>query len=324
VQSLSSNTLSKKVVFSMELELNRRQFVRRLGQASGLIVAGGTLETFISACGGNISTTTTSKPGTKLIASKGLMVPGELQWGSDSSSGAPYVYPDPNNPSQLVGFEVDIANAMAQLMGIRQKQIQTDYDQLVQALQAGKFDFIMNGWEITPDHAKTEVFSQPYYRYGQQIVVRVNDARFAGKTQNDVMSLKDLEGYTVGTGASYKAADILASDPKIKLKTYDPDLPFDDLALGRIDAVLIDLPMVTYYVQGIGPGGKADPRLKAIGKPFYTSDYVIGFYKQNPNTSTLLGEINTALTELKNNGTLHQIYVKWNLWNDQQAQIGTK
>lgn len=312
----------------MELEMNRRQFVRRLGQAGGLVVVGGTLDTFISACGGNISTTTTSKPGTTLIPSKGLMVPGEIQWGSDSSSGAPYVYPNPNNPSQLVGFEVDIANAMADLMGIRQKQVQTDYGQLVQAIQANKFDFIMNGWEITPDHASSEIFSQPYYRYGQQIVVKANDPRFASKTQNDVMSLKDLEGYTVGTGASYKAAQILATDPKIKLKTYDPDLPFDDLALGRIDAVLIDLPIVTYYVQGIGPGGKADPRLKAIGKPFYTSDYVVGFNKPDPkkypDVQTLLSEVNTALTELKNNGTLHKIYVKWNLWNDQQAQIGIK
>jgi polar amino acid transport system substrate-binding protein len=132
----------------------------------------------------------------------------------------------------------------------------------------------------------------------------------------------------VGTGASYKAAEILASDPKIKLKTYDPDLPFDDLALGRIDAVLIDLPIVTYYVQGIGPGGKADARLKAIGKPFETSDYIIAFNKtdpkKNPNPQILLSEINSALTELKNNGALHKIYVKWNLWNDQQAQIGTK
>jgi polar amino acid transport system substrate-binding protein len=312
----------------MELELNRRQFVRRLGQAGGLVAVGGTLDTLISACGGNVSTTTTSKPGTTTIGSQGLLVPGELQWGSTSQGGAPYVFPDPNNPSQLVGFEVDIAAAMTELMGIRPKQVETDYEQLVQALQANKFDVVMNGWEITADHAKTEIFSQAYYRYGQQIVVQANDSRFASKTQNDVMSLKDLEGYTVGTGASYKAAEILASDPKIKLKTYDPDLPFDDLALGRIDAVLIDLPIVTYYVQGIGPGGTANAKLKAIGKPFETSDYVIGFNKpdpkKHPQVQTLLSEVNAALTELKNNGTLHKIYVKWNLWNDQQAQIGTK
>ncbi len=85
---------------------------------------------------------------------------------------------------------------------------------------------------------------------------------------------------------------------------------------------------MTYYVQGIGAGGKADNRLKAIGKPFETSDYIIAVNKtdpkKNPNPTMLLGEINAAITELKNNGTLHKIYARWNLWNDQQAQIGTK
>jgi len=129
---------------------------------------------------------------------------------------------------------------------------------------------------------------------------------------------------TVGTGASYKAAEILASDQKIKLKIYDPDLPFNDLSLARIDAVLIDLPIVTYYVLGVGPGGKADPTLKPIGKPFETSDYVIAYNKKDPNAETLLKEIDQALTQLKNDGTLHKIYTKWSMWNDPQAQIGIK
>ncbi len=307
----------------MRKQFNRRVFLR---QAGGLVVAGSSLEALLVACGGNVSTSTTPNgtQGATRVESKGLKTAGVIQWGATSQGGAPYVYQDPQNPTQLVGFEVDIANAMAAVMGVRQKQIETDYTQLDQALQAHKFDFIMNGWEITEDRKKTEIFSQPYYRYGQQIVVQAKDSRFASKTTNDVLSLKDLEGYTVGTGASFKAADILASDPKIKLKTYDPDLPLDDLALGRIDAVLIDLPIVTYYVEGIGTGGKADPRLRAIGQPFETSDYVIGFNKNDPNAVTLQKEIDQALTELKNNGTLHRIYTKWNLWNNQQAQIGTK
>jgi len=303
----------------MGKQFNRRVFLRRAG---GLAVTTGSLDALLTACG-NVSTTSGTQGATQ-VANKGLKVPGGLQWGSTSNGGAPYVFQDPQHPTQLIGFEVEIANALAALMGAHQKQVETDYAQLQQALGAGKFDMIMNGWEITGDRSKTEIFSQPYYRYGQQIVVRKNDARFTSKAANDVLSLKDLEGYTVGTGASYKAADILATDSKIKLKTYDPDLPFNDLALGRIDAVLIDLPIVTYYVEGVGAGGTADPRLRAIGKPFETSDYVIAFNKSDPNAATLQQEINQALTILKNNGTLHKIYIRWNLWNDQQAQIGTK
>jgi polar amino acid transport system substrate-binding protein len=310
----------------MDFELSRRTFLKRTGQAGGLIAAGGTLESILAACGGNVSTTPAAgtTPGTLKIESKGLKLPGVFQWGATTNGGAPYVFQDPGNPSQIVGFEVEIADAIAKVMGIRQKLVDTDYAQLEQALLANKFDVIMNGWEITDDRKKTELFSQSYYHYGQQIVVRSKDARFSSKTTNDTMSLSDLEGLTVGTGAGFKAATILATDSKIKLKIYDPDLPFNDLSLGRIDAVLIDLPIVTYYVLGAGPGGKADSTLKPIGKPFETSDYVIGFNKSDANAQTLLKEIDQAVTQLKNDGTLHKIYTKWNLWNDQQALIGTK
>jgi polar amino acid transport system substrate-binding protein len=311
----------------MKQELDRRTFLQRVGQTGGFLAAGGSLATILAACGGNVSTTPASSgstPGAQQIGNQGLKTPGQFQWGSTSQGGAPYVFPDPKNPTNLVGFEVDIAAAIAKLLSVTEKQIETDYAQLDQALKAGKFDVIMNGWEITPDREKTELFSQPYYHYGQQIVVKADDSRFASKTNKDTLGLKDLEGYTVGTGASYKAAEILASDAKIKLKTYDPDLPFDDLALGRIDAVLIDLPIVTYYVQGIGPGSESNSKLRSIGVPFELSDYVIGYNKSDPNASTLQKEIDQAITAIKNDGTLHQILQKWDLWNDQQAQIGTK
>ncbi len=308
----------------MNFALDRRTFLQRAGQAGGLILAGGTFESILAACGGNVSTTTSSgtTPGATKIASNGLKVPGLMQWGATSAGGAPYVFQDPANPSNKVGFEVEIALAMAVLLGVTQKQIEQDYSTMEQALLANQFDFVMNGWEITSDRQKTEVFSQPYYRYGQQIVVRANDSRFSQFTTSSDLSLTNLEGLKVGTGAAYKAADILKSDPKIDTKTFDPDLPFDALTQKNLDAVLIDLPIASYYVVGSGPGGKPNPALKLIGKPFKTSDYVIGFNKSNPNSLILLKEIDQALTQLKKDGTLQKIYKKWSLWNDQQAQIG--
>jgi ABC-type amino acid transport/signal transduction systems, periplasmic component/domain len=287
---------------------------------------GGALEALLAACGGNVPTTTsgsgTATTSTK-IASKGLMQPGTFQWGATADNGAPYVYLDPKT-GKLTGFELEIADALAKLMGIAQKEIETDYAQLDQALQANSFDAIMNGWEITADRKKTELFSQPYYRNGQQIVVRANDARFANKTAKDTLSLKDLEGYTVGTGAGFAAEDLLHTDPKINVKAYDPDLPFNDLVLGRIDAVLIDYSTVTYYALGYGTGGAKNDKLKLIGQPFSYSDYVLAFNKSSANAVTLQKEIDQALTILKNNGTLKSIYQKWGLLTDVQAQIGIK
>ena len=307
--------------------LNRRTFLHCAGQAGAVVAAGGTLQSLLAACGGNVSTTgsgTTPTPGAMVIPSKGLKVPGLFQWGSTSQGGAPYVFQDPNNPQALVGFEVEIADAIAKLMNVKAKQIETDYTQLEQQLKINQFDVIMNGWEITEDRKKTEIFSQSSYHYGQQIVVKADDPRFTSKTTNDTLSLTDLKGLTVGTGAAYKAADILASHTKIKLKTYDPNLPFDDLALGRIDAVLIDLPIVTYYVLGSGPQSTKNEKLRPIGKPFELSDYVIGFNKSNANATVLQGEIDQAIAQIKKDGTLHTILQKWSLWNDQQADIGTK
>src|SRR5256885_816040 len=146
------------------------------------------------------------------IPNKGLKTPGLLQWGSTSDGGAPYVFPDPNNPNQLVGFEYEISLAIGKLMNVTPKQVENDYGQMEQALLANKFDMVMNGWEKTPDREKTELFSQAYYRYGQQIVVRADDTRFSDKTTSSDLGLTDLEGLKVGTGASYKAADILGED----------------------------------------------------------------------------------------------------------------
>ena len=305
---------------------NRRVFLQRVGQASGLILGGSMIESALAACGGNISTpTTTGGKDTKTIKieNQGLKLPGVLQWGATSDDGAPYVYLDPKT-GKLVGFELEIAVALAGLMGGAQKEIETDYTQLDQSLQAGAFDFIMNGWEITEDRKKTEIFSDPYYLNGQQIVVRAGDARFAKHTINDTLSLKDLEGLKVGTGAGYKAEELLGEDKKITLKSYDPDLPFNDLALGRIDAVLIDYSTVTYYVLGFGAGSTANRALKLIGKAFDANGYVIALNKNSSNAVTLQKELNQALTVLKNNGTLKQIYMRWGLWNDQQSQIGVK
>ena len=175
----------------MSFEVNRRTFLKRTGQVGGFIATSGTLASLLASCGGNVSTTSPT-PGTTRIESQGLKLPGALQWGASTDGGAPYIFRNPANPSQIVGFEFEIADAIAKLMGIRQKLIDTDYAQLEQALQANKFDVIMNGWEITEDRKKTELFSQPYYRYGQQIVVRSKDARFSSKTTDDTMSLTDL------------------------------------------------------------------------------------------------------------------------------------
>lgn len=308
----------------MNSEIDRRTFLKRVGQAGGLIAAGGTLESLLAACGGNVSTggSTTPTPGVTPIGNAGLKTPGTLQWGSDFVDGAPYVFKDPKNPANLIGFEVEIMQAVANLMGVTPRQVEVCYGQLDQAVAANQFDFVFNGWEITDERKKTQLFSDPYYRYAQQIVVRKDDPRFANYDTNSDLSLSILDGMTVGTGDGYKAATYLQQDSKITTKLYTGNLPFDDVKQKKLDATFLDTPLAAYYVSGAGPGGVPDPALKPIGKPLYPDVYVAGFNKSNSNAQTVLNELNLALARLKKDGTLKQIYIKWKMWNDQQAAIG--
>jgi polar amino acid transport system substrate-binding protein len=305
----------------MNRELDRRTFLKHTSQASGLLAAGGLLEVLLAACGGNVATTPapTAAPGFTPIASEGLKKFGLLQWGADYVSGAPYVFQDPTNPGKLIGFEVEIAQAMADLMRIQQKQIEVCYANLEQSLLANQIDMVMNGWEKTPDREKTELFSDPYYRYGQQIIVRKDDPRFANVDPKDVSV---LEGYTVGTGSGYKAEDIMKADPKINVKSYTGNIAFSDLVQKKVDAFFLDFPIAAYYILGTGPGATPIPQLKLLGRPLYLDDYYVGFNKSNPNAQKLLPEINQAFATLKKNGTLKSIYTKWQLMNDDQKDIG--
>lgn len=308
----------------MKPEIDRRTFLKRMGQAGGLVVAGGSIESLLAACGGNVSTggSSTPTPGVTPIGNAGLKSPGVLQWGSDFVDGAPYVFKDPKNPSQLIGFEVEIMQAVANLMRVNQRQVEVCYGQLDQAVAANQFDFVFNGWEITDERKKVQLFSDPYYRYAQQIVVRSDDPRFAQYDTNSNLSLSILDGMTVGTGDGYKAATYLQADPKITTKLYTGNLPFDDVKQKKLDATFLDTPLAAYYVLGAGPGGVPDPALKPIGKPLFPDVYIAGFNKSNPNATILLPELNQALARLKKDGTLKQIYIKWKMWNDQQAAIG--
>ncbi|MGB8344767.1 MAG: ABC transporter substrate-binding protein [Ktedonobacteraceae bacterium] len=314
----------------MNLELSRRTFIKRAGQAGGVVMASGSLGSLIAACG---NTTTSGPrpvtPGATTVAAQGLMNPALLQWGADYVSGAPYVFQDPSNPNHLIGFEVDIANAIANLMSIEQKMVEVCYANLEQALEANQIDMIMNGWEKTSDRLKTELFSVPYYRYGQQIIVRKDDTRFASVTNPSSVAV--LAGMSVGTGAGYKAQVIMeqynstvtSSSQKINIVAYTGNIAFSDLVQHKLDAFFLDNPIAVYYVLGTGPGATAIPQLKLLGDPINYDNYYCAFKLGNTNATVLLPEINQAFAILKKNGALKAIYQHWQMWTPAaQATIG--
>lgn len=297
-----------------------------------IVTIAAALTLVLAGCGaGNVAAPTPAATAT--IGHAGTLIPGVLKWGEDSTGGMPYIVPkDANNPNaDYYGYEVDIANAMVKLMGITQQPTQITWSDWPQGLQAQQFDVFMNGLEITSDNVQSASFSIPYYVYTQSIVVL--------NTNTTINSFSDLAGKKVETGTGYHAQDIMeaynAANPnnKINIVPTDTPTPFADLLAGRVDAMFLDTPIAEWY-GGNDPSGK----FKVVGQPSNPGYYGIAFNRSNPNTPTLMKELNAAIEALWNNGTLKKIYdtggaynvgannqpvfEKYSMWTDSEACIG--
>ncbi len=228
-----------------------------------------------------------------------------MRWAADAEGGAPYIFKAPKNPAVNIGFEVDLAGELEKELGRRIEFRQYDFRSLVSGLQRGDFDFAMNGLEITADRAKAVRFSRPYYLYKLQLVARSGEKRF-----ETLQQCKSVGG-AVGT-LEDTAAERVLDKMGLTKKVYDSQVePYVDLELGRIDAVLLDLPIAVYYA-------KPNPKLKFTGEPLASGHYAIGFRKEQ---ESLAQEFDVALVRLAERGVLKQIYEKWQIWNDDQATL---
>jgi polar amino acid transport system substrate-binding protein len=229
---------------------------------------------------------------------------GVLLWGADAEGGAPYVYPDPQRPEQLIGFEYELAEALAAKLGVKARMVQNQWDQLIPALDRGSFDIILNGLELTPEQQQRILMSQPYFVYAQQIVTR-KDAPGLGQMEN-------LKGKRVGVLSSSVAQRLLEALGGVDLKIYPGNVEsFRDLKAGRIEAVLLDLPIALHYAR-------PDPALQFSGAPFALGYYAIGLRRSD---TTLLAALNQAIQELATDGTLERIYRKYGVWDERQQGL---
>jgi polar amino acid transport system substrate-binding protein len=226
----------------------------------------------------------------------------ELVWAADAEGGAPYTFPDPGNPAHIIGFEVDLADALAARMGRKARFVQNQWDGLVPGLERGEYEVVINGLEITPERTEKINFSNPYFYSTLTITRRIDDAR--------VQRAEDLRGLRVGVLKVTFAERYVQSLGNVTVRSYDGQVqPFIDLALDRLDAVVMDTPIALYYATG--------PHVKNIELPAARMMFGIGIRKSNIE---LLNEINTALESLKRDGTLRKIYTDWGIYNVATAQ----
>jgi polar amino acid transport system substrate-binding protein len=224
---------------------------------------------------------------------------GEIVWGADKQGGEPYVYEDARG--HLVGFEVDLMDEIAKRLGVTARFAQYDWPVLVPSLERGDFDVIMNGLEATTDRQERILLSRPYYVYAETLAV---------KRGAPYKSLADLRGKKVGTLSQTYAENLLTQNGAVP-KGYPGDAePYDDLGLGRVDAVLLDNVVANRY-------GCKKPEIECLPDEVARGTYVLGMRKHD---AALKQAIDTALDGMAKDGTLERILTQWGLWDARQTQ----
>jgi polar amino acid transport system substrate-binding protein len=229
---------------------------------------------------------------------------GVLRWGGDVQGGEPFVYDDPAKPGHLVGFEVEIAEAIAHELGVRAEFVQNDWSNLVPSLERGTFDVIMNGLEVTDGRAGRVLFTRPYYVFTERLMVRADDRSITA-------DLPSLKGRKVGTLANSLAFEMLRGTAETVV--YEGvDEPYTDLVNGRTDAVLLDDIIATRY-------GATKPELRVAG------DLREGYYAValRPAERDLREAVDGAIAAIARRGDLQRILERNRLWNDRQAKLAS-
>jgi polar amino acid transport system substrate-binding protein len=232
----------------------------------------------------------------------------ELRWGGDAEGGAPFVEADPNDPSRVVGFDVEIAQLIAGGLGRTARFVQVGFTSLDMAAGRGDFDIALSGLEDLPARRSRLAVTIPYYEFREVLTVREADAA-------RLRSLADLRGRRVATLGATLAYDLLLKaqvEHGVVPVTYEDDIhPYSDLALGRVDAVMLDEVLAE---RGVRRNAGLFNLATDVGRGFY-----VGIL--SPQNRALRDRIDEILRGAMRDGRLEQIFRRWNMWNDDQPGL---
>ena len=232
----------------------------------------------------------------------------ELTWAGDPEGGAPFVEADPADPNKVTGFDVEIAELIARGLHKTPRFLFVPYASIDQAIDRGTADIGLSGMEDTPARRAAMATTIPYYAFREVLAVRDADA-------GRLRGLADLAGRRVGTlGGTIAYEILLGAERKYGLQavSYDDDVhPYSDLLLGRLDAVLLDNVLAERRRRAM-PGITVQPQAVAV------SHYVGVLAARN---APLRDAANDVLRGAMRDGTLEQIFRRWNVWNDDQPAL---
>ncbi len=220
----------------------------------------------------------------------------------------PMEYVDDNG--DLVGFDIEMAKAMAKEMGVEIEFISTGWDGIFGGLAADQYDCIISSVSMTKDRLGSMDFSTPYLSNGQVIMVTPGDTSIA--------SMEDLAGKTVGvqfaTTADEAATKALESVEFEKVAFDDMTVCLAAMKAGQVDCVVADMAVAIGAVQ-------EDPDSYTISSVQLTNEPIA--IAVNKGNTELLDKLNAALKAVQDNGTLSAISEKY-LGGDYTKDIDTE
>jgi len=246
--------------------------------------AAATTEAATEAAATEAATEETTEAATETAATNGTLVM------ATNAEFPPYEF---REGDQIVGIDAEIAQAIADELGMELQIEDMAFDSIIAAVQSGKADMGVAGMTVTEDRLQAVNFSDPYTQAAQVIIV---------KEDSTVATPDDLKGKTVGVQLG-TTGDIYAEDIEdATIERYSKGFEaVQSLLQDKVDAVIIDREPAKVFVE-------ENEGLKVLDEEFTVEDYAICMAKDNTD---LLDKVNTALANLKESGKLDEIKAKY-------------
>jgi cystine transport system substrate-binding protein len=260
--------------------MNRRFF--------SIILSAALCLTALSACGG----TQSQAPEGDLLAA--IQAKGEIVVATEGTW-APWCYHDESGA--LVGYDVEVAQAIAEKLGVTASFVEGEFDGLLAGLEAGRYDVMVNGVDVTEERAEKYNFSTPYAYNRTAVMVRADN--------EEIRSMEDLDGKSTANTLNSTYANVAEGYGAEVTGVDDFIQTVELLNSGRIDATLnAEVSYYDYMAQHPDANIKIaciDPASTQVAIPM----------RKGEESAALLEAVNAALAELGENGTLSELSVKY-------------
>ena len=206
----------------------------------------------------------------------------------------PWSYHDSSDT--LVGYDVEVSRAIAEKLGVEPEYVESDWDSLFAGLDAGRYDMVCNGVEVTEERAKTYAFTTPYGYIHTALAVR--------KDNEEIHSFEDLKGKTTANSLASTYMELAESYGATVQGIDTLEETIQLLTAGRIDATL-NADVSFYDYLNVHP--EAD--FKLVAQTAEASHVAIPVLKSED--TAYLDALNTAIEALRADGTLKTLSEKY-------------